>query len=185
MGLVPPEGLRFHIRESVEMGHAERIGHGVDVMNEDDPIGLLRELAKRNVLVEICLTSNDVILGIRGKEHPFAMYRRYGVPVALATDDEGVSRSDMTREYLRAVTTYDLSYSDLKQMARQSLEHSFLPGASLWVETRTFRRVGPCSTDRPEAQKLSAACSRFLAASERAQIQWKLEAGFARFESEF
>ncbi len=30
MGLVPPEGLRFHIRESVERGHAERIGHGVD-----------------------------------------------------------------------------------------------------------------------------------------------------------
>ena len=39
MGLVPPEGLRFHIRESVERGHAERIGHGVDVMNEDHPVG--------------------------------------------------------------------------------------------------------------------------------------------------
>jgi adenosine deaminase len=35
-GLVPPEGLRFHIRQAVELGHAERIGHGVDVMYEDD-----------------------------------------------------------------------------------------------------------------------------------------------------
>lgn len=185
MGLAPPEGLRFHIRESVEKGHAERIGHGVDVMNEDDPIGLLRELAKRNVLVEICLTSNDVILGVRGKEHPLPVYRRYGVPVALATDDEGVSRSDMTHEYLRAVATYDLSYSDLKQMARQSLEHSFLPGASLWAETRTFRRVAACASDRPGATKPSASCDKFLAASERAQAQWKLEAEFARFESKF
>ncbi len=36
-GLVPPEGLRFHIRDSVEIAHAERIGHGVDVMNETNP----------------------------------------------------------------------------------------------------------------------------------------------------
>ena len=34
MGLVPPEGLRFHIRESIERAGAERIGHGVAVMSE-------------------------------------------------------------------------------------------------------------------------------------------------------
>ena len=36
MGLVPPEGLAFHIRESIEQAHAERIGHGASVMNERD-----------------------------------------------------------------------------------------------------------------------------------------------------
>ncbi len=46
-GLVPPEGLRFHIRDSVEIAHAERIGHGVDVMNETNPEQLLREMAER------------------------------------------------------------------------------------------------------------------------------------------
>ena len=60
---------------------------------------------------------------------------KYDVPVALATDDEGVSRSDMTHEYLRAVQTYDfLGYKELKRMARMSLEHSFLPGSSLWLD---------------------------------------------------
>jgi len=44
-GLVPPEGLRFHIRESVERGHAERVGHGTSVMYEDDAVGLLKEMA--------------------------------------------------------------------------------------------------------------------------------------------
>ncbi len=34
-GLVPPHGVTFHIRDSIEQGHAERIGHGVDVMSED------------------------------------------------------------------------------------------------------------------------------------------------------
>ena len=99
MGLVPPEDLTFHIRASVERGHAERIGHGVSVMNEKDPIGLLHEMAERNVLVEIALTSNDMILGVSGDDHPLPIYMKYGVPVALATDDEGVSRSDMTHEY--------------------------------------------------------------------------------------
>jgi hypothetical protein len=103
MGLVPPEDLLFHIRASVERGHAERIGHGVDVMNENDPLELMKEMADRNVLVEIALTSNDLILGVGGDDHPLPIYMKQGVPVALATDDEGVSRSDMTHEYLRAV----------------------------------------------------------------------------------
>lgn len=126
MGLIPPEGLSFHIRHSIELGHAERIGHGVAVMDEHNAVPLLQEMAKRKILVEICLTSNDVILGAKGDNHPLPIYRKYNVPVALATDDEGVSRSDMTHEYLRATETYNLSYVDLKRMARQSLEYSFL-----------------------------------------------------------
>ena len=184
MGLVPPEGLRFHIRDSVERGHAERIGHGVDVMNEDRPLDLLREMAQRKVLVEICLTSNDVILGVRGDDHPLLAYMKYGVPVALATDDEGVSRSDMTHEYLRAVQSYDsLGYKELKRMARMSLEHSFLAGSSLWASD--FRPVAACANDRAGAGKVSSACQKFLNANERAQMQWKLEAEFAGFEKKF
>ena len=146
MGLVPPEDLTFHIRASVERGHAERIGHGVDVMNETNPIGLLREMAERNVLVEICLSSNDLILGVSGDDHPLPIYLKYGVPVALATDDEGVNRSDMTHEFLRAAEGYHISYPDLKRMARQSLEHSFLPGQSLWKATKiSFQPVTQCA----------------------------------------
>jgi len=184
MGLVPPEGLRFHIRESVERGHAERIGHGVDVMNEDHPLDLLREMAKWKILVEICLTSNDVILGVKGDEHPLPIYLRYAVPVALATDDEGVSRSDMTHEYLRAVQTYDfLGYKELKRMARVSLEHSFLAGSSLWASD--FHPVAVCASDRADASKVSNPCQKFLDANERAQMQWRLEEEFAKFEKKF
>ena len=66
-----------------------RIGHGVDVMNETNPEQLLREMAERNIMVEICLTSNAVILGVSGPQHPLSEYMRADVPVALATDDEG------------------------------------------------------------------------------------------------
>jgi adenosine deaminase len=125
-GLVPPEQLRFHIRESIEVGHAERIGHGVAVMYEKDPLALLGDMARRGVMVEICLTSNDGILGVRGRDHPLRAYLEHGVPVSLSTDDEGVSRSDITREYMRAVQDQGLGYVQLKRMARTGLEHAFV-----------------------------------------------------------
>jgi adenosine deaminase len=185
-GLVPPEGLCCHIRLAVEQAHAERIGHGVDVMYEERPYELLKEMAQKHVVVEINLTSNDVILGVAGKQHPLPLYRQYGVPVALSTDDEGVSRIDITHEYVRAAETYGLSYSDLKQMVRTSLDHSFLPGPSLWSEQDVFTRaVAACSADSFGANKPSSNCSAFLKTSEKAQQQWELERRFREFESSF
>lgn len=185
MGLVPPEGLSFHIRHSIELGHAERIGHGVSVMNEHNAIDLLHEMAARKILVEICLTSNATILGVTGNDHPFPVYRKFGVPVALATDDEGVSRSDMTHEYLRAVETYNLSYRDLKEMARESLEHSFLPGASLWADVKHAQAVNVCTSNAAANSAGSDSCKRFLDQSEKARVQRKLEQEFAAFEKRF
>ena len=183
-GMVPPDGLCCHIRMAVETAQAERIGHGVDVMFEDRPYELLREMAARQVMVEINLTSNDVILGITGYDHPFPMYRRFGVPVSLSTDDEGVSRIDLTHEYVRAVQTYGLRYDDLKKMVRTGIEHSFLPGASLWQDGDAFRNVASaCASDGLGVAKSSSICAAFLNSSEKAQQQWELERRFAEFEA--
>jgi adenosine deaminase/adenosine deaminase CECR1 len=182
LGLVPPEDLRFHIRQAVEMGHARRIGHGVDIAYEEAALELLADMRERGVLVEICLTSNDVILDVRGDEHPLQMYLEAGVPVTLATDDEGLSRIDLTNEYLRATLAYDLGYSDLKAMARNSLGHSFLPGANLWQPGR-FEVTEACAHDSIGATNPLRTCAKFLASSERAQEQWRLEAEFVDFET--
>jgi adenosine deaminase len=184
LGLVPYEGLCCHIRLAVEEAKAERIGHGVDVMYEDRPHDLLKEMTRNHVMVEISLTSNDAILGVKGKDHPFPLYRQFGVPVALATDDEGVSRIDLTHEYVRAVQTYGLGYRDLKQMVRTSLEHSFLPGDSLWRAPDNFTQtVSACAKDSLGIEKPSSACSSFLKSSEKAAQQWGLERRFRAFES--
>ena len=184
-GLVPPPGLSFHIRGAVDLGHAERIGHGVDVMYEADPKALLREMAERHIMVEINLTSNDVILGVAGNHHSLPAYRAAHVPVALSTDDEGVSRINITHEYARAAVDFGLSYIDLKNMARTSLEHAFLPGASLWQHPDTFAAVNSaCSgTTKPGAENPSAACTAFLKSSEKAAQQWELEHRYQVFES--
>jgi adenosine deaminase len=182
--LVPPEGLCCHIRLAVEQAHAERIGHGVDVMYEDRPYDLLKEMAAKHVMVEINLTSNDEILGVTSNDHSLPLYRRFGVPVALSTDDEGVSRIDLTHEYVRAVETYGLKYEDLKEMVRISIEHSFLPGASLWRDRDGFgHSVSACSGDPLGADKPSSGCAAFLQSSEKARQQWELERRFRAFES--
>lgn len=183
-GLVTYEGLCCHIRLAIEQAYAERIGHGVDVMYEERPHQLLKEMAEKHVMVEISLTSNDVILGIAGKDHPFTTYRKFGVPLALSTDDEGVSRIDLTHEYVRAVQTYGLTYLDLKQMVRAGLEHNFLPGTSLWAAPDKFSAaVNACARDILGADKPSPQCASFLKSSEKAQQQWELEHRFHAFES--
>jgi adenosine deaminase len=183
-GFVPYEGLCCHIRLAVEQAQAERIGHGVDIMYENEPHALMKEMAANHVMVEISLTSNDVILGVSGKDHPFPLYRLFSVPVALSSDDEGVSRIDLTHEYVRAVQTYDLHYADLKRMVRTSLEHSFLRGVSLWSAPDAFTRVvSVCSEDPLGADKFSSRCADFLGSNEKAGQQWELERRFRAFEA--
>ena len=173
-GMVPPAGLRFHIREAVELGHAERIGHGVDAMYETDSAALLKEMAAKHIMVEINLTSNDVILGITAPNHPLPDYRAAGVPVSLNTDDEGVSRIDLTHEYVTAALTYGLSYRGLKDMARTGIEHTFLPGKGLWATPGVFTRMN-CTT--------AANCEAFAQTSPHAAQQWQLEQRFNTFEA--
>jgi len=185
-GLVPPEGLKFHIRQAVELGHAERIGHGVDLMYEDDPQGLLKELAQKHVMIEINLTSNEGILGIKGAAHPFPVYRAASVPVALSTDDEGVSRNELTNEYVRAALDYKLTYRNLIRLARTGMQHSFLPGTSLWPWPDDFEApVKPCQDQTLGGDTPTTACKAFLDNSEKAAAQWELERRLRLFEAQF
>jgi adenosine deaminase len=182
-GLVPPDGLRFHIREAIEIAGAQRIGHGVDVIYEDRPDDLLKTMAERHILVEINLTSNDVILGIQGKNHPLPLYRKYGVPVALSTDDEGVSRIDLTHEYAMAAETFDLTYPDLKEIARNSIEYSFLPGSSFWADHDYGRPNAACATALHSRDDAEGGCAAYLTSNPKARQQWELERRFQRFEA--
>jgi hypothetical protein len=177
-GLVPPDGLRFHIREAVEIGHAERIGHGVDIMYEAGAVELLKEMRAKRIAVEINLTSNDLILGVKGSDHPFPIYRKYGIPVVISTDDEGVNRSHLTQEYQRAVLTYGLTYADLKEIVRNSLEFSFLSGDSYWSDASYRFPVKVCATSLA-----SQTCAAFLGGSEKATAQADLERRFVEFEA--
>ncbi len=175
----------FHVRAAIDKGHAERIGHGIDILSETDSTTLLDDMAKKGVMVEICLSSNDQILEIKGAKHPLSEYLKHNVPVALATDDQGVSRSSLAGEYLRAALDQQLKYRQLKTMARTSLQHSFLPGKTLWTKLTDGTPTAECAATSTMGlgDPASAGCAAFLKASEKATIQWELERRFRDFES--
>ncbi len=183
--LSPPEAMSDRIRATIEKGHARRIGHGVSIAAEDDLDSLLAKMKREGIAVEICLSSNASILGVSGDRHPFRLYRAAGVPVFLNTDDEGVSRSTMTHEWMRAVREQGVSYLELKEMARNSLEYSFLPGRSLY-EGRDYARLADPFRDARKADwKPGADAEAVLRTSEKMRVQLRLERAFASFESRY
>jgi adenosine deaminase len=179
LAVSPLDDMTSHIRKSIEIGHARRIGHGTAVAWEDDCPGLLRKMRDEGIAVEVCPTSEAVILGAEGDRHPFRLYQRAGVPITLNTDDEGVLRSTMTMEYVRAVRSWNLSYAEVKALVRNGIEYSFLPGESLF-EGHDYRRVRP----RYRAQRDSgwAAQADGEPASVKARVQARLERAFTEFE---
>ena len=72
LGLVPPRHLGWHIREAVMVAGADRIGHGIDISYDEHMFETLAYMAENKIAVEINLTSNEVILGVKGEDHPFA-----------------------------------------------------------------------------------------------------------------
>ena len=137
----------------------------------------MNEMRKRGVDVEINLTSNNLILGVKGDRDPLPVYRKHGVPVTLSTDDEGVNRSLLTAEFERAVLTYNLTYADLKEMVRNSIEYSFAPGASYWKD-RKYGTIGTACS----AGKQTKGCHDYLDKNEKARLGVDLEERFAAFE---
>ena len=137
-------------------------------------------------MVEINLSSNEGILGVKGDDHPFPIYRAATSPWRSPPTMKGVSRIDLTHEYVRAANDYRLSYRQLKDLARTGMEHNFLPGDSLWTARDGFTAsVAACKGQALGTEKPSPACASFLKGSEKAAAQWELERRFRAFESSF
>lgn len=183
LGLVPPRHLRDHIRTAITVGEADRIGHGVDIGYEARTHEILRQMREREIAVEVLLTSNDVILDVDGPEHPLPDYLAADIPVVLATDDEGVARTTLTHEYVRAARTYGLSYQTLKTISRNSLHYAFLDGESLWTSRRYRTYADPCRAADPAVNTIPPSCQTYLEAHPKAKIEWALERAFHRFEA--
>jgi adenosine deaminase len=126
-GEVKPEELwANHIEQSIDVGHAERVGHGLDIVYERNAPAVLAMMARKHILVEDCLYSHEVVRDMRGRDNVLPIYLRNHVPISLATDDEGVTRSDLTDSFERAVLGYSADYPTLKTFARNSIRYAFV-----------------------------------------------------------
>ena len=125
----------YHVRDTLLLG-ADRIGHGLNLITDDDTMRLMRH---GPYLVEINLISNLLLEHIDDySQHPFPEYLRTGIPVALSTDDRGMWDSTMTDEFFVAVTEFDLSWEEIKTLSRNSLRHAFVTDATKQKLLRDF-----------------------------------------------
>jgi adenosine deaminase len=129
LGVVPPEGLQFHIKEAVNVAGANRIGHGIDIAHESEALAIMKTMRERRIPVEVNLTSNEFILGVKGAAHPLDLYRKYGVPFVISTDDAGVTRHNLSNEYVLFATRYKTDYAEVKKLSYDSIRYSFLADA--------------------------------------------------------
>src|ERR1700733_3663405 len=104
---------------------AERIGHGFTAGQD---LELVEALSKRQIPVEICITSN-LRTGVCPTiaEHPVRNYFDQGVMVTLNTDDPAMFATSLSREYQLAQDTFGFTDEHLRELARNSFEASFLP----------------------------------------------------------
>lgn len=103
---------------------AERIGHGLTAHQDRE---LMAVLAERQIPVEICVSSNlrtgccsDV------SKHPLKTYFDSGVMVALASDDPAMFATSTEGEYALAAEHFGFTHEQLRELARNSFEASFL-----------------------------------------------------------
>jgi aminodeoxyfutalosine deaminase len=94
------------VRGAIEALGADRIRHGIRA-SEDE--GLLRELAAREIVCDVCPISNLRTGAIRSlAEHPLPVLHSHGVLCSISTDDPAMFDTDLTRDY-EAATSFGIS----------------------------------------------------------------------------
>ena len=114
-----------NVRQAVVDFNADRIGHGVRSSESAEVMQLLRD---RNILLELCLTSNvhtGVIPAIDA--HPIRKLMEFGIPVSINADDPAISAITLSGEYVKAVTILGFTDAELRQLNLTALDHAFYP----------------------------------------------------------
>lgn len=124
------------VQEVIDMLPVERIGHGVRAIEDPE---LVKELAERDILLEVCLRSNITLEVYPDfQSHPFNALREAGVKVSVNSDDPALFSGGIADEYKLAEDEFGMSPMDQLQMTRQAIEHGFMDELT---QRRLLKRV--------------------------------------------
>lgn len=111
------------VKLAIEM-NAQRIGHGINLENDEELIKLIKE---KNILLEICPTSNVETQAVTDiLSHPIHSFYQKGLPISINTDNRTVSNITLTEEYNRLRENFPFTREDFIKINQTALEHSFL-----------------------------------------------------------
>jgi adenosine deaminase len=113
------------VRFAIEELKADRIGHGIRIVEDAEVLALARE---RNSVFEVCITSNiqtNAVAGLAG--HPLAaMAHEHGLKVTLNTDDPGLSGICLSGELSLAHEKFGFSIEEIRGMTLEAVDRAFL-----------------------------------------------------------
>jgi len=118
---------------------AERLGHVLTAMRDPE---LIEVLAQRQIPVEICISSN-LRTGCLPKleQHPVRYLFDAGLLVTLNTDDPAMFHTSLSREYELGQDDFGFTDEHVRELARNSLEASFLPAEQKVTLLQKFDEV--------------------------------------------
>ena len=113
------------VREVITIGHAERIGHGIRVLDDPDVVAELRD---RGIAIEACPSSN-VALGLVPTlpAHPLARMRAAGLAVTVNTDIPNLLGVTLTDEFARVRDAFRFDDTVLAELNHTAIDASFAP----------------------------------------------------------
>lgn len=113
-----------HVRKTIEIFGAQRIGHGIQIAKSPEVMKLVKE---RNVSLEVCPTSNWLTQCVKTiEEHPLKFLYDNGVKVTLNSDDPHIMGIDLVHEY-GVAEKLGMTAAHFKKMNEWALEQSFVP----------------------------------------------------------
>jgi adenosine deaminase len=118
------EGPRS-IREAIEELQAERIGHGIRIMED---AALVDEVRERGIPLDVCPTSN-LMTRVAGSlaEHPLPRMLEAGLTVTLNSDDPAMFDSPVAGEYEICRRVFGMDDVRLASLAKAGVRASFAP----------------------------------------------------------
>jgi adenosine deaminase len=127
-----------NVRFAIENLQADRIGHGVRIVEDANVVALARE---RGTAFEVCLTSNYQTGAVSNKhQHPIIKMLDAGLQVTLNTDDPSISNISLSDEYRLVCEELHLPRQKLYRLILTAAQASFLPPSerqALLEELRT------------------------------------------------
>lgn len=116
-------GSANEVRKAINIG-AKRIGHGIHSIDDIEVLKLIKE---KNILLEICPTSNIQTNSIdKYENHPIEKLYKLDIPLCINTDNSTVSNISLTEEYLKLSDYFNFTIKDYKQMNINAINSSFL-----------------------------------------------------------
>lgn len=114
-----------NVRQAIEDLGADRIGHGIRVLEDPDVVAMARE---RGTPFEVCVTSNHHSGVVRRvSNHPIKRMIESGLNVTINTDDPSISRINLSYEYQTVHKDLGISLDIIGTRVKAAAQAAFLP----------------------------------------------------------